>query len=95
MRPTTPTSTVTKWLSTCRLTIEAQLECRALMMSTNNILSPANGDPIIVPSQDVVLGIYFMTRDRINAKGEGMVFADVAEVQRAYGAKHVDSASHR
>jgi len=72
------------------LTIEAQLECRALMMSTNNILSPANGDPIIVPSQDVVLGIYFMTRDRINAKGEGMVFADVAEVQRAYGAKHVD-----
>ena len=72
------------------LTIEAQLECRALMMSTNNILSPANGDPIIVPSQDVVLGIYFMTRDCINAKGEGMVFADVAEVQRAYGAKHVD-----
>tara|TARA_B110000238_G_scaffold122157_1_gene132275 strand:- start:1826 stop:4606 length:2781 start_codon:yes stop_codon:yes gene_type:complete len=60
------------------------------MMSTNNILSPANGDPIIVPSQDVVLGIYFMTRDRINAKGEGMVFANVAEVQRAYGAKHVD-----
>ena len=72
------------------LTIEAQLECRALMMSTNNILSPANGDPIIVPSQDVVLGIYFMTRERINAKGEGMVFANVAEVQRAYGAKHVD-----
>jgi len=72
------------------LTIEAQLECRALMMSTNNILSPANGDPIIVPSQDVVLGIYFMTRDRINAKGENMVFANVAEVQRAYGAKHVD-----
>ena len=72
------------------LTIEAQLECRALMMSTNNILSPANGDPIIVPSQDVVLGIYFMTRDRINAKGEGMVFADVKEVERAYGAKHVD-----
>ncbi|MDC9720804.1 MAG: DNA-directed RNA polymerase subunit beta', partial [Gammaproteobacteria bacterium] len=72
------------------LTIEAQLECRALMMSTNNILSPANGDPIIVPSQDVVLGIYFMTRDRINAKGENMVFADVTEVQRAYGAKQVD-----
>jgi DNA-directed RNA polymerase subunit beta' len=72
------------------LTIEAQLECRALMMSTNNILSPANGEPIIVPSQDVVLGIYFMTRDRINAKGEGMVFSDVAEVQRAFGAKHVD-----
>ena len=63
------------------------------MMSTNNILSPANGDPIIVPSQDVVLGIYFMTRDRINAKGEGMVFADVAEVQRAYGAKQCRSTS--
>jgi DNA-directed RNA polymerase subunit beta' len=72
------------------LTLEAQLESRALMMSTNNILSPANGEPIIVPSQDVVLGIYFMTRERINAKGEGMVFADVAEVERAYGAKQVD-----
>ena len=59
------------------LTLEAQLEARALMMSTNNILSPANGEPIIVPSQDVVLGLYYMTRDRINAKGEGMVFADV------------------
>ena len=72
------------------LTIEAQLEARALMMSTNNILSPANGEPIIVPSQDVVLGLYWMTRDRINAKGEGMVFADLAEIQRAYGGKHVD-----
>ncbi|HBD24091.1 MAG TPA: DNA-directed RNA polymerase subunit beta', partial [Oceanospirillaceae bacterium] len=72
------------------LTLEAQLESRALMMSTNNILSPANGEPIIVPSQDVVLGIYFMTRERINAKGEGMIFADVAEVERAYGAKQVD-----
>ena len=67
------------------LTIEAQLEARALMMSTNNILSPANGDPIIVPSQDVVLGLYYMTRERINAKGEGMVFADVEEMERAYG----------
>ena len=66
------------------LSIEAQLEARALMMSTNNILSPANGEPIIVPSQDVVLGLYYMTRDRINAKGEGMVFANVAEVHRAY-----------
>ncbi len=55
------------------LTIEAQLEARALMMSTNNILSPANGEPIIVPSQDVVLGLYYMTRERVNAKGEGMV----------------------
>jgi DNA-directed RNA polymerase subunit beta' len=58
------------------LTLEAQLEARALMMSTNNILSPANGEPIIVPSQDVVLGLYYMTRDAINAKGEGMVLAD-------------------
>ena len=66
------------------LSIEAQLEARALMMSSNNILSPANGEPIIVPSQDVVLGIYYMTRERVNAKGEGMVFADVEEVHRAY-----------
>ena len=58
------------------LTLEAQLEARALMMSTNNILSPANGEPIIVPSQDVVLGLYYITRDAVNAKGEGMVFAD-------------------
>jgi DNA-directed RNA polymerase subunit beta' len=72
------------------LTIEAQLEARALMMSSNNILSPANGDPIIVPSQDVVLGLYYLTRDRINAKGEGMVFADVAEVDRAYSQRVVD-----
>ena len=56
------------------LTIEAQLEARALMMSTNNILSPASGEPIIVPSQDVVLGLYWMTRERVNALGEGMVF---------------------
>ncbi|MDH3980596.1 MAG: DNA-directed RNA polymerase subunit beta' [Gammaproteobacteria bacterium] len=66
------------------LSIEAQLEARALMMSSNNILSPANGEPIIVPSQDVVLGLYYLTRDSINAKGEGMVFADVSEVHRAY-----------
>ena len=66
------------------LSIEAQLEARSLMMSTNNILSPANGEPIIVPSQDVVLGLYYMTRERVNAKGEGMVFSDVAEVHRAY-----------
>ena len=66
------------------LTIEAQLEARALMMSTNNILSPASGDPIIVPSQDVVLGLYYMTRERINAKGEGRIFANVNEVHRAY-----------
>lgn len=72
------------------LTIEAQLEARALMMSTNNILSPASGEPIIVPSQDVVLGLYWMTRERINAKGEGMVFSDAREVSRAYYSKSVD-----
>jgi DNA-directed RNA polymerase subunit beta' len=66
------------------LSLEAQLEARALMLSSNNILSPANGDPIIVPSQDVVLGLYFMTRERVNAPGEGTIFADVAEVHRAY-----------
>ncbi len=66
------------------LTLEAQLEARTLMMSTNNILAPANGEPIIVPSQDVVLGLYYMTRERVNAPGEGMVFADAKEVQRAY-----------
>ncbi|MCK9468801.1 MAG: DNA-directed RNA polymerase subunit beta' [Porticoccaceae bacterium] len=72
------------------LTIEAQLEARALMMSTNNILSPANGEPIIVPSQDVVLGLYYMTRDRVGAKGEGAVFANLAEVSRAYYSRQVD-----
>ncbi len=72
------------------LTLEAQLEARALMMSTNNILSPASGEPIIVPSQDVVLGLYFMTRERINARGEGMTFADAAEVERAYAAGQVE-----
>lgn len=66
------------------LTIEAQLEARALMMSTNNILSPANGEPIIVPSQDVVLGLYYMTREAVNAKGEGRIFADLQEVDRVY-----------
>ncbi len=66
------------------LSIEAQLEARTLMMSTNNILSPANGEPIIVPSQDVVLGLYYLSRERINAKGEGMVFVDANEVERAY-----------
>ena len=66
------------------LTLEAQLEARALMMSTNNILSPANGEPIIVPSQDVVLGLYYMTRDRINAKGEGLVLKDPKEAEKAY-----------
>lgn len=71
------------------LTLEAQLEARALMMSTNNVLSPANGEPIIVPSQDVVLGLYWMTRDRVNALGEGMVFESTAEASRAYYSQQV------
>ena len=75
------------------LTLEAQLESRALMMSTNNILSPANGDPIIVPSQDVVLGLYYISRSSVNAKGEGMVFASVNEALRAIGSNdlHVNA----
>jgi DNA-directed RNA polymerase subunit beta' len=72
------------------LSLEAQLEARALMMSSNNILSPANGDPIIVPSQDVVLGLYFMTREKVGAKGEGMMFSDTQEVHRAYEGRQVD-----
>ena len=66
------------------LTIEAQLEARSLMMSTNNILSPANGEPIIVPSQDVVLGLYYLTRDKVNGQGEGMVFTSPHEAEKAY-----------
>jgi len=72
------------------LSIEAQLEARALMMSSNNILSPANGEPIIVPTQDVVLGLYYMTRELVGAKGEGMVFSDIAEVRRAYDNRAVE-----
>src|SRR4051794_25371897 len=72
------------------LSLESQLEARALMMSSNNILSPANGDPIIVPSQDVVLGLYYMTRQRVGARGEGMFFSDVAEVHRAYESRSID-----
>ena len=71
------------------LTLEAQLEARALMMSTNNVLLPADGEPIIVPSQDVVLGVYWMTRERVNELGEGMIFSDVEEVNRAYTATKV------
>ena len=71
------------------LSIEAQLESRALMMSSNNILSPANGEPIIVPSQDVVLGLYYMTREKINDLGEGKIFSDVSELQRAYDGGHI------
>ncbi|MGE0100274.1 MAG: DNA-directed RNA polymerase subunit beta' [Hydrogenophaga sp.] len=65
------------------LSVEAQLEARTLMLASNNILFPANGEPSIVPSQDVVLGLYYATRERINAKGEGMIFADLSELQRA------------
>ncbi len=72
------------------LSIEAQLELRTLMMSTNNILSPANGEPIIVPTQDVVLGLYYMTRESAGAKGAGKIFVDVDEVHRAYECGAVD-----
>ncbi|ASI89302.1 MULTISPECIES: DNA-directed RNA polymerase subunit beta' [Vibrio] len=72
------------------LTLEAQLEARTLMMSTNNILSPASGDPIIVPSQDVVLGLYYMTREKINVKGEGMYLAGPEEAEKAYRTKSAE-----
>jgi DNA-directed RNA polymerase subunit beta' len=71
------------------LSLEAQLEARTLMMSTNNLLSPANGEPIIVPSQDVVLGLYYLTREKINAAGEGKSFSNWQEVQRAVDSKVV------
>jgi len=71
------------------LSLEAQLEARVLMMSTNNILSPANGKPIIVPSQDIVLGLYYITMERAGEKGEGMVFTDVKEIQQALDSKAV------
>jgi len=71
------------------LSVEAQLEARALMMSSNNILSPANGEPIIVPTQDVVLGLYYMTRELIAVPGEGMYFSDIDEVHRAFENKAV------
>jgi len=72
------------------LSLEAQMEARTLMLASNNVLSPANGEPIIVPSQDIVLGLYYMTRERINAKGEGMLFADVDELRRAWQSGLVD-----
>ncbi|GGP24171.1 DNA-directed RNA polymerase subunit beta' [Silvimonas iriomotensis] len=71
------------------LSLEAQMEARTLMLASNNVLSPANGEPIIVPSQDIVLGLYYMTREAINGKGEGMSFIDVKEAQRAYENKFV------
>ena len=75
------------------LSIEAQLEARALMLASNNILFPSNGEPSIVPSQDIVLGLYYATREKINAKGEGLMFADVSEVLRAYDNKEVELTS--
>ncbi len=72
------------------LSLEAQMEARTLMLASNNVLSPANGQPIIVPSQDIVLGLYYATREKINGKGEGMYFADIAEIERAMAAKELD-----
>jgi DNA-directed RNA polymerase subunit beta' len=72
------------------LSLEAQMEARTLMLASNNVLSPANGEPIIVPSQDIVLGLYYATREFLNAKGEGMSFSDLAEVHRAYDSRQVD-----
>src|SRR2546430_1095302 len=72
------------------LSLEAQMEARTLMLASNNVLSPANGEPIIVPSQDIVLGLYYATRERINAKGEGMSFSDLAEVHRGYDSRQVE-----
>ncbi len=72
------------------LSLEAQLEARTLMLSTNNILSPANGEPIIVPSQDIVLGLYYITREKMGAKGEGMHFSNVGEVSRAYESRNIE-----
>ncbi len=72
------------------LSLEAQLEARTLMLSTNNILSPANGEPIIVPSQDIVLGLYYITREKMGAKGEGMHFMNVGEVSRAYESRNIE-----
>ena len=72
------------------LSLEAQLEARTLMLASNNVLSPANGEPIIVPSQDIVLGLYYMTRERVNAKGEGMLFANTDELRSAWQSGLVD-----
>ena len=72
------------------LSLEAQMEARTLMLASNNVLSPANGDPIIVPSQDIVLGLYYMSREKVNAKGEGMMFADTDELRRAWQSGLVD-----
>src|SRR5438270_2095524 len=72
------------------LSLEAQMEARTLMLASNNVLSPANGEPIIVPSQDIVLGLYYATREHVNARGEGMSFSDLGEVHRAYDSREAD-----
>jgi len=72
------------------LSLEAQIEARTLMLASNNVLSPANGEPIIVPSQDIVLGLYYMTREKINAKGEGTLFGTISEISRAYESRQVE-----
>ncbi|MBK9161931.1 MAG: DNA-directed RNA polymerase subunit beta' [Nitrosomonadales bacterium] len=72
------------------LSLEAQMEARTLMLASNNVLSPANGEPIIVPSQDIVLGLYYMTREKVGALGEGSMFANIAEVSRAYESREVE-----
>jgi DNA-directed RNA polymerase subunit beta' len=72
------------------LSLEAQMEARTLMLASNNVLLPSNGEPCIVPSQDIVLGLYYATREKINAKGEGMRFADIDEVSRAYESRMVE-----
>ena len=72
------------------LSLEAQMECRTLMLASNNVLAPANGEPIIVPSQDIVLGLYYMTREKMGALGEGSMFANIAEVSRAYETREVE-----
>ena len=73
----------------CPLSLEAQLEARVLMMSTNNILHPANGMPIIVPSQDIVLGLYYVSLMRDGEPGQGMAFSDMGEIEHALAAKAV------
>ncbi len=72
------------------LSVEAQMECRTLMLASNNVLFPSSGEPSIVPSQDVVLGLYYTTRERINGKGEGLIFSDTGEVRRAFDANEVE-----
>src|SRR5262249_3578542 len=72
------------------LSNEAQLEATVLMLSSNNILSPANGAPLVIPTQDMVLGIYYLTKERKGARGEGRIFADAEEVRLAYDAEDVD-----